>query len=190
MRNVVLAVIGLALSCGIASATVPDPANCSVVPCDTYDGLITCPYEGTPPPPIVFTVNVRNGDNDPIPNAFVEIFFGVPGNHCFCASVVLTGTTDANGNVEFAIAAGGCTTEAAYAVTIMANNVPIREYPNSKSPDYDGSSDCQVALTDLTVFGGVYGGPGPHCMDFDSANGVDLVDFTIFGLCWARSCTP
>lgn len=189
MRNVVLAVIGLALSCGIASATVPDPANCSVVPCDTYDGLITCPYEGTPPSAIEFTVNVRNADNDPIPNAFVEIWFGVPGNHCFCASVVLTGTTDGNGNVDFAIAAGGCTMAVGAAV-VRANNVDIRTYGNSKSPDYTAVSDCQVGLADLSVFGGAYGGPGPDCHDYDNDNAVGLADFMIFGQCYGLGCTP
>ena len=188
MRKVVLAVIGLVLSVGIASATVPDPNNCSVLPPDTFDGVITSPYTGTPPTAIEFNVNVRNANNDPIPNAFVELILGVPGNHCLCPAAVLTGTTDANGDVGFAIAAGGCTI-GANAIKVRANNVDIRAYANLKSPDWDGTmADCTVGLTDFTFFGGAYVIGAPGCSDYYNDGATDLGDFTTFGACWARTC--
>ncbi len=186
MRKVVLAVI--VLSMGIAGATVPDPANCSVTPCDTFNGVIISPFSGTAPSSIMFTANVRNNNNDPIPNAFVELIFGTPGNHFFCASAVLTGTTNANGDVSFAVAAGGCTM-GANAITIRANNVPIRTYVNVKSPDYDGvAGNGAVVLADFTVFGNAYVTGAPGCTDYYNDGATGLGDFTAFGSCWARTC--
>lgn len=188
MRKVVLAVIGLVLSVGIAGATVPDPELCSVEPCDTIDGIIISPYSGAAPTVIEFTANVRNSNNDPIPNAFVELVFGTPGNHFFCTSAVLTGTTDANGDVSFAVAAGGCTM-GANAVKIRANNVDIRTYENVKSPDFDGvAGNGQVVLADFTTFGNAYVTGAPGCTDYFNDGSTSLGDFSAFGLCWAQVC--
>jgi hypothetical protein len=188
MRKVVLAVIGLVLSMGIAGATVPDPENCSVEPCDTIDGVVISPYTGTPPAAIVFTANIRNSNNDPIPNAFVELIFSTPGNHFFCGSAVLTGTTDANGNVSFAVAGGGCTL-GTNAMKIRANNVEIRAYPSVKSPDYNGvAGDGQVALVDFTVFGNAYVAGAPGCTNYFNDGSTGLTDFTCFGACWGANC--
>jgi len=188
MRKVVLAVIGLVLSVGIAGATVPDPDNCSVEPCDTISGVLISPFSGAAPGAIQFTVNVRNSNNDPIPNAFVELIFGTPGNHFFCSSAVLTGTTNANGDVTFAVAAGGCTM-GANAMTIRANNAPIRTYTNVKSPDFDGvAANGQVVLADFTVFGNAYVLGAPGCTDYFNDGATGLTDFTAFGACWAKVC--
>lgn len=188
MRKVVLAVIGLVLSVGIAGATVPDPDFCSVEPCDTIDGVIVSPFSGAAPVAIQFTANIRNSNNDPIPNAFVELIFGTPGNHFFCTSAVLTGTTDANGDVTFGVAAGGCTM-GANAIKVRANNVDIRTYTNVKSPDFDGvSGNGQVVLADFTVFGNAYVLGAPGCTDYYNDGATGLTDFTAFGACWAQVC--
>ena len=193
MRMVVIAVfVGLVLSFGAANATIPDPDFCTVDPCDDLLGVLVCPdlYEGVPAPPDFseFTVNVRNGDNENIPGAFVEIVFGVQGNHVFCPSAVLTGTTDEFGNVTFNIAAGGCTI-ATDAVRIIANSVEIRSYENVKSPDYDGTSNGQVVLADFIIFGQAFSGINPEpCTDYDSTGGTILADFIIFGQGWAHMC--
>lgn len=187
MRNVVLAVVGLVLTCGIANATVPDPELCAVTPCDTFDGVVTCPYDGVAPSATDFTVNVRNADNDPIPNAFVEIIFGTPGNHYLCPAVVLSGTTDTDGNVDFNVAAGGCT-EGGAAIKIRANNVDIRTWMYVKSPDYDGSANGAVELTDFTFFGAALVASAPGCTDYYNDGATGLPDFTTFGECWGKSC--
>ncbi len=188
MRKVVLAVIGLVLSMGIASATVPDPENCSVEPPDTIGGILTCPFDANPPTPIVFTVNVRNSDTDPIPNAFVEIIPGDPGAHFICSNAVLTGTTDANGDVEFALSVGGCVL-GANAIKVRANNVDIRVYESVKSMDFDGTAgNGEVALTDFTYFGNQYVAGAPGCSDYDNTGATGLTDFTVFGQCWGSSC--
>jgi hypothetical protein len=188
MRKVVLAVIGLVLSVGIAGATVPDPDNCSVEPCDTINGVVVSPYSGTAPASVVFTANIRNSNNDPIPNAFVELIFGTPGNHFFCGSAVLTGTTDANGDVTFAVAAGGCTM-GANAMKIRANQVEVRNYPNVKSPDYNGvAGDGMVVLADFTTFGNAYVTGAPGCTDYYNDGVTGLPEFTTFGGCWAKAC--
>ena len=92
MRNAVLAVvIGLVCIVGTASATIPDPALCSVDPNDGFLGVVTYP-DPDPGGPATMNINVRNGDNENIPNAYVQIIYLVPGNHCFCPGVVLDGS--------------------------------------------------------------------------------------------------
>ena len=188
MRNVALAVVvGLVLSFGVANATVPDPDNCTCNPCDAIAGMFVYP-DPVPGGLADIALNVRNADNDPIPGAFVEILFGAPANHCFCPDVVLTGTTDAAGNIAFSMSMGGCT-EAAGAAVIRANGVPIREYMNVKSADWDGSSNCQVAGTDFTIFKNAYfANPGPGCHDYYNDGNCDGVEFTAFLQAWTHLC--
>ncbi|MBD3336563.1 MAG: hypothetical protein GF355_13705 [Candidatus Eisenbacteria bacterium] len=185
IMRLVLAVFGLAVLVGTAGATIPDAGLCSVDPLDEIGGMLVCP---DPPAAFAeFTVNVRNGDNEPIPDAFVELVFGVPGNHTFCASAVLTGTTDAMGNVTFNVTAGGCT-EAADAVRIVANSVEIRSYDFVKSPDFDGASDGEVVLSDFIVFGGAYSTGAGGCHDYDANGSTELPDFIVFGQGWGHAC--
>ena len=193
MRSVVLAVIGLVLTVGIANATVPDPDLCSVLPCDTYG----VPAGSAPgifmyPDPVPgglgeFVCNIRNADNDPIPDAFVQIIIGVPGNHWQCPDIVLTGTTDANGDVTFNISAGGCTIGAG-AVTIQANGVDIRDYDNLKSADFS-PVDGATELADFIEFGNQYAVSAPGCTDFFNDGATELTDFVAFGEAWGRACT-
>jgi hypothetical protein len=188
----VLAVIGLVLTVGIANATVPDPDLCSVLPCDTYGvpagsapGIFMYP-DPVPDGLAKFTVNVRNADDDPIPDAFVEILIGVPGNHHLCPDVVLTGTTDANGDVDFNISAGGCTI-GANAVIIRANGVDIRDYDYLKSADFS-PVDGQTELADFIAFGTQYASSAPGCTDFFNDGTTELTDFVAFGEAWGRAC--
>lgn len=190
MRNAVLVVIGLVFVVGMANATVPDATLCSVDPCDGFPipGVITHPYDADPAGEFEFTVNVRNADDDPIPAAYVELTFVEEGNHCLCASVVLTGTTDASGDVTFNVAAGGCTAGMS-AFIITANTVDIREYDYAKSPDWAGACDGGVTLADFTDFGAAYAGGGPGCHDYDNNGSTSLGDFSIFGTAWQSTCT-
>ncbi|MCK4304429.1 MAG: hypothetical protein KAY24_09350 [Candidatus Eisenbacteria sp.] len=188
MRSVVLAVIGLVLTVGIVNATVPDPDNCAVDPCDTIGGLIIYP-DPVIPGFASFTANVRNADNDPIPDAFVEIIFGMPGDlYLECPDLVLTGTTDVNGNVTFDVSAGGCSV-GANAAKIRANGVDIRTYENVKSPDYAGVADGNVDLDDFIPFGSAMGVTG-GCTDYFNDGMTGLEEFIVFGEAWGRTCNP
>ncbi len=187
MRNVALAVVvGLVLSFGVANATVPDPANCTCDPCDAIGGMFTYP-DPIPGGLADVTLNVRNADNDPIPGAFVEILFGVPANHFFCSDLVLTGTTGPTGNITFSMSMGGCT-EAAGAVVIRANGVPIRDYPNVKSADWDGTANGVVSGTDFTVFKNAFFAGVPGCTDYYNDGATGGVEFTAFLQAWAHAC--
>lgn len=187
MRNVVLAVmIGLVFTAGAANATIPDPDLCTVAPCDDFLGVVTYP-DPLPGGSGEFTVNVRNGDNDPIPNAFVEVVFLVEANHLFCPDIVLDGNTDDVGNVVFNISAGGCT-EGTDAIQIVANGTPIRTYTNAKSGDWDTSADGSVGLSDFIFFGGNYGPTIGGCTDFFNDGGTGLDDLIGFGEMFGHDC--
>ena len=188
MRSIVLAIISLVLTIGIANATVPNPDKCAVDPCDAIGGLII--YPGPEPGGYAsFTANVRNADDDPIPGAFVEVIFGVPGDvYLNCPDLVLTGTTGVNGNVTFNISAGGCST-GANAVKIRANGVDIRTYENVKSPDYAAMGDGNVDLDDFMAFGAVMGVTG-GCHDYFNDGLTGLEEFIVFGEAWGRTCNP
>jgi hypothetical protein len=187
MRNVVLAVvIGLVFAAGAANATIPDPDLCTVDPCDSFLGVVTYP-DPLAGGSAEFTVNVRNGDNDPIPNAFVEVVFLVQANHVFCGDVVLDGNTDALGNVVFNISAGGCT-DGVDAVQIIANGTPLRTYANAKSADWDSTTDGIVGLSDFIFFGGNYDPGIAGCTDLFNSGGTGLDDFIGFGEAWGRQC--
>jgi hypothetical protein len=188
MRNAVLAVVAVVLSFGVANATVPNPDLCSVDPCDNLNGMIICPYTTVGIANAEFTVNVRNNDNLPIPGAFVEIEFLLPGNQWFCTNAVTTGMTDAAGNVTFNISAGGCV-DGVEAVKVWANNVRLRTYNYVKSPDYDGATgDGDVGITDLSFFGVQFVNAAPGCTDYDNTGATGLTDLTTFGQGWAHHC--
>lgn len=192
MRSAVLVVMVGLISLGIANATIPDETLSTVLPCDTFLGMITCPdHVGgmlDPLPSCDFTVTAVNGQGNPIPDAFVEILFGTPGNHTFCPTGILTGTTDANGQLVMNIGAGGCTVSAT-AVRVRVNNTVIRTYENVKSADYDGSGpDGSVALGDFVYFANRYNVGAPGCTDFFNNGQTDLPDFVLFAASYARAC--
>jgi hypothetical protein len=176
------------LSFGIANATIPDDELSTVQPCDTFGGVVICPYApGGAPSGTQFTVHAVNAQGQVIPDAFVELIFGTPGNHQFCTNVVLTGTTNANGDAVFNLSAGGCTV-GANALRVKVNNTQIRAFSNAKSPDFDGvSPNGVVALGDFVYFAGNYGGGG-GCTDFFNDGMTNLPDFVLFAACYAKAC--
>ena len=190
MRKAVLLVVAsLVFSIGIAGATVPDATKCSVTPLDARQSMLTCPqYRGqvaTPLAGAAFTVNVRNGADEVIPNAFVEVV--LPAIDIECPNIVASGNTDANGNITFNLAAGGCSI-GTDVVSIIANTVPIRSYDECVSPDGDHSG--AVSLGDFTAFGSDFQNNAAGCYDFDNSGGTTLGDFTLFGQAFGLSCTP
>jgi hypothetical protein len=178
--------IGLVFTAGAANATIPDPDLCTVDPCDTFFGLVTYP-DPLPGGSAEFTVNVRNGDNDPIPNAFTEVVFMVAANHFFCPGVVLDGNTDDVGNITFNISAGGCT-EGMDAVQIISNGTLIRTYTNAKSADWAPTANGNVELPDFIFFGGNYDPTIAGCTDLFNSGGTGLDDFIGFGEAWGHVC--
>ena len=175
--------------CGMVSTAkadgLPDPSNCSVEPCDTYSGLVSSPFAGDPPAAIEFVVGVLNELGDPIPNAFVEVIFGQHARHFFCPDAVLSGRTDPNGRVTLALAVGGWTI-APDAVQIRADNVVIRSYSNSKSPDF--TTDGHVGLADLVYFGAGFQAGASGCTDLNNDGVTGLTDFSLYGACHGRGC--
>jgi len=187
MRSVVLTVIGLVLAIGVASATVPDPDNCSVTPCDDYAGVVTIPWEGSPVTYFDFTVNVRNADNDPIPNALTELVLLTPGNHFVCPAAVMSGTTDGDGNITFNPAVGGCTMDT-NAIIVVSNGVTIAAFNNLKSPDFDGGANGTVELGDFAYFSNAMLSHLSGCTDFFNDGDTGLDDFAGFTNGWANNC--
>jgi hypothetical protein len=186
MRNAVLTVLGLVLCIGVANATVPEVDLCSVAPCDDFLGVVLYPQPNAGGA-AEFTVNARNADNDPIPNAFVELTLGTPGNHMLCSDAVMTGTTDAAGNVTFAISGGGCTM-GADAFTVKVNGVNIRTFENVKSPDYAPGSNGNVELADFIYFGNQMSTSAAGCADYYNTGATGLGSFIVFGEAFTHQC--
>jgi hypothetical protein len=190
MRKAVLLVVaGLVFSVSIAGATVPDGSKCIVTPLDARGSMLTCPqYRGAALVPLAgaaFTVNVRNAADEVIPNAFVEVI--LPATDIECANIVSTGNTDANGNITFNIAAGGCSI-GTDVVLIKANSYLIKHYDECVSPDGDASGAC--SLGDFTAFGSDFQNHVGGCYDFDNSGDTTLGDFTLFGQAFGLSCSP
>lgn len=186
-----LSVIALALASAAApvfASEVPDPDYCSVVPCDAMMGVLTTPHSGSGPEATQFVVTVMFDPVTPIPNAFVELIVRQPAHHHFCPGAVLTGTTNAQGQVTLNPALGGCTL-AHDMIRIRANNVDIRMYDRLLSPDFDGEADGRVHISDFAFFGSRFVAGAPGCTDYynDGRTGID--DFSAFADCWSRSCT-
>jgi hypothetical protein len=170
-------------------AEVLDPSQCSALPCDLFYGMIFTPYGESVDPPLLSEVNVtvRNWNGQPVPNAYVEVVVGTPGNHLFCAHAVLSAITDDEGQATLNIAGGGCT-EDNYAVRIIANGVPIRQYENLKSPDYADGPDGEVSLPDFVTFGNAMMAGAPGCTDYFNDGVTGLDDFVGFSQGWAQAC--
>ncbi|MCK4412539.1 MAG: hypothetical protein KAY32_03240 [Candidatus Eisenbacteria sp.] len=164
----------------------PDPALCTVDPCDSYNGIITSP---TPSPgdEFEFAVTVVCASGLPAVNMNVDVYLGDPENHYVCDPATFHGTTDALGVVTFNLSAGGCTI-GQNAVWIDAGVVTMRTYQNIRSPDWAPLSDGDVDLSDFIFFGGYYGLPGGGCVDYDDNGEVMLLDFSRFARAWGRRC--
>lgn len=170
------------------ASSIPDPEYCEVIPCDATSSMLMAPFGGGEEPAVtVFIVVVREGPELPVPNAYVEILFGHPGELLICDSDRLVGITDAQGRVRFNIPGGGCSISP-NAVRICANHADIRVYDQVTSPDYDGAPDGAVALTDFTTFSAALVSGTGGCTDYFNDGTTGLDDFSAFGACWGKSC--
>jgi len=181
------------LIASVASAS----AQCICCSC-TLDGTMRALLVPANPlnPLGAFTVTVKDNACNPLPNILVEVIVKgqVTGQIRLCAGAILSGRTNANGDIMFNIPGGGCS-KVVNALEIRANNVVIRSYDVVVSPDYNGSdnvgqagrSDLQVGLTDFVAFVAAYSG-GPSCHDYNNDGLTSLIDFTLFGLLYGVRC--
>ena len=172
-----------------ADVTVPDPAHCSVTPCDGLGGVVLVPDLLTIAPAADIHVNVRNESNAPIMGWRVDCVFaaGTP-----CPSAVLSGVTDSNGDVSFRFTGGGCIDQTSVVridVSSTEHVYPIRSFDVVKSPDFDGASgDGIVNVADLVTFSSEFLGTSPAgCHDYDNTGETDLGDLVIFSPAFAAA---
>ncbi len=199
MKELLSALILLALVGSVAWATAPDPDACSVGPADVMGiprviGVLDQPTASSYAD---IDIYVRNIDGLPIPGAFVEVNLETgagcvtPSNDpviCFCENTVFTGFTNAAGYVQINGGFGGCCLEPGAAV-IIADGVPIREMV-FVSPDWNGEKgDCEMGLPDFTVFGTGWSTGAGGCTDYDGDDTTAIGDFTVFGAAWTKFCT-
>ena len=185
MRISLLIVTIMVVCFSSAHANLPEPDMCFVEPCDAYMGVILYPQPDAGGA-AEMTIHVRNTLGDPIPNVFVELIFGTPGNHFVCDDAVLTGVTDHNGEVVMSISAGGCTI-GQDALLISGNGVIFRSYQNAKSPDYNPTNG-EVNLGDFIWFGNNLMTAAPGCTDYYNTGSTSLASFIVFGEAWTHSC--
>lgn len=190
MKRLLMLTCALALIGTVASADVPDPANCTTsldVPARGYiapDGLGDIAAA-------TFTCTIRNAAGNPINNAVTEVLVGgLATNHTIiCAGQTLTANTNALGVVTFNVAGGGCF-KGANAFVIRSNGVQVRNFSEVMSSDYTASDDVgipgrwsrTVAPTDLSSFVAAYqGGVGPSsCHDYNNNGTTDPADLSVF----------
>ncbi len=166
--------------------------NTSVQPADALNGLVLAPLDPVPAPASVNVITVRSSSNAPIPGATVEVI--VSSANSLCAATVMTGVTDALGEVTITLGGGGCSNGTALSGLIKANSVTVRSYDNVKSPDFDGAGgDLVVNLSDLVDFSNEFLGSAPSdCHDYDNNSSTDLSDLIIFSPTFVNpnSCEP
>jgi len=192
MNKLLSAVVLLALVTSVGWADVPDPEYCQVLPVDGYDfqRLTGLPVEdGSSYAEI--DVYVRASGGVDIENAFVEIVFDPACDDalCMCTNFVTTGSTAANGLVEFNLKFGGCC-EYPVAAIIWADGVQIRGYEVVVSPDRYGSplggANCATELDDFADF--VNNRDMPGCTDYTGDGTTNLADFAVFADAWGKTC--
>jgi len=193
MKKFAMAIVGLALCSSAAFAITPDPLFCTVDPADALDGLFLAPSSPAPVAASVNTITVRNGSNNVIPNAAVVVT--LTASNTVCGSTVLTGTTDAAGQVTLTLGGGGCVDDVPLSGVVKANGITIRAYENVKSPDFDGAGgDLVINLGDLVSFAGEFLGPAGSgtCHDYNNDNTTGLPELVLFGPTFTtpNSCTP
>jgi hypothetical protein len=193
MKRVLFSILGLALCSSAAFAITPDPLFCEVQPADNLNGLFLAPSSPAPVAASVNTITVRNGSNNVIPDAAVVVT--LTAANAVCGSTVLTGTTDAAGQVTLTLGGGGCVDNVPLSGVVKANGITIRAYENVKSPDYDGASgDLSVGLGDLVTFAAEFlaaAGTGA-CHDYNNDGTTGLPELVLFGPTFTtpNNCTP
>lgn len=184
MKKLLSALCVLALSATFAMATVPDATKCTVVPGDALNGLVIAPDSPSPITATIYTITVRNIQNDPIQNAAVVFEFGAGIRACTTATH--SGTTNAQGVVVITLRGGGCLVGGGAGV-IKANGITIRSYNNVKSPDWDGiAANGIVNISDLVNFQTL-----AACHDYDNNGLVNIGDLIQFSAAFSpqHSCT-
>jgi hypothetical protein len=187
MKKLLSALIVLALATSVALASVPDPDECVVQPCDA----MTCPRIVAVPDTDGsafgdMTITVNGGPGLPLVGKTVEVWLNPACTNLFvCDELVLTDVTDANGQVFLNMNFGGCCDEVA-SVVIIADGVPIRQYDYVSSPDNNGLiGDGDVGLGDFITFGSTW---GAYCTDMDGSCGPNIADFVAFGNTFGNGC--
>lgn len=203
MKRVLMLTCALALIAAVASADVPDPANCQTSLDSTARGLMIPDGLGDVSA-ASFTCTIRNAANNVINNAVVVIEVGgLATNHTIiCGLQTLSNNTNASGVVNFNIGGGGCY-KGANAFVIRANGVPIRTFLEVMSPDYSSADDSgipgrwsrTVNGVDLASFVSAYqGGGGPSsCHDYNNNGVTDGPDLAVFIQAYkgaANFCNP
>jgi len=194
MRSVLMALVALALLGLNASASVPDPDYCTVLPQDNwvYPKLVGVPQDGALRADGDITVHVAAYGGVAIGNCEVLV---VINSECEavtseCDSWDNPGYTDGTtGNLTMNLRFGGCC-EMDAAATIYADGTPIRTYAIINSPDWNGlnGGDGQVLLEDFGQFARSYGGTNP-CADYQQGdNNVLLEDFGFFARHYGDQC--
>jgi hypothetical protein len=144
----------LALCPSGAVALPPSPANCSVMPADSSNGVVVViprdPGQGIDSYHSQ-TITVRDSNNTPITGS--EVVIVLHPSVRVCTTNDPHGFTDSSGVAGIVLRAGGCLEDVPDAVRIYADGVLIRTYSTVRSPDFDGvSGDGKVDLADVVVF--------------------------------------
>jgi hypothetical protein len=187
MKKLLFSLAALALCSGLALATVPDPTNCIVLPCDNLGpagvgGVVVCPGTPSAIAASLVTVTVKNAAGNVIPNATINVTMGSPLiNGCATPDPLpWDGVANGSGVWTKNFNGGGCFS-GANACVITANNVPIRSYVNVKSPDWNGgAANLQVQGDDFSSFLNAFNPGTPGCHNYDNDGDTDLADFVIF----------
>lgn len=162
-------------------AGVPEPNMSTVSPADALGGLFACPPRPVAHPASIVTVTIRDVFGVPVPGAVVAI---VPaaGTLLVCPTAVLSGMTDAAGQVQLLAGMGGCAANMMWAGGLSANGIAIRRWASIKTPDWDGgAANGMVNLTDLVQFAREFNGLVPAvCHDYDNNGIVSLPDLILF----------
>jgi hypothetical protein len=198
MRIFLITLVGLALLCGGAYASVPDPDLCTVLPGDNMPAprMLGIPATtGVTAANLDITVRASDGTN--ISNALVEVVLlpacaiGSTSPLCVCSNIVLSGYTSTLGFVRLNMKFGGCCTQPSSCI-ILADGTPIRGYDKVVSPDYNGlEGNCAVQLSDFVYFANGYGQSGAVCRNFsgDATETCGLPDFVTFAAAYGKSCS-
>jgi hypothetical protein len=192
MKNILIALAALVVYATSSAAQV-DEGLCTIEPSDDLFGMVFTPTNQAPAPASVNTITIRNAENDPVANypVWVELR---QASTVLCGSTVLSGVTNASGQLVLTLGGGGCAHNTALSALVKAGGQTIRTYANVKSPDYDGAGgNLAVTLPDLTQFSGEFGGSIPSaCHDYNNDGSTGLPDLIIFGAPFqsAASCAP
>lgn len=181
MKKLTLSMMTLALAATVASADIPDPSQCTVLPADNLNGLVVAPLNPSVLAATVNTITVKNSLGNVIVGANVVVLLGAANPACTAA--VLTGTTNGSGITTITLGAGGCSHQVPGSGVVKANGVTIRSYSNVKGPDFDGAGGNKaVDLSDLVEFANQFNGIAlPACHDYDNNSAVNVGDLVIFG---------